>query len=138
MGASVNNVQAAPIAFLPDVWEYILIPISLADAVVSANSNTTRNTLVMLRAGVITGLRVDLDGTVTDASGMTWKVSKNGAATALTLTCNSGGNATGGSATSAGIAFAAGDTIGMLITTAAGLLPASTLNGSAWIEVRYA
>ena len=128
-----NNIEGASSggAFaLPEQWAQNDVAANQAAVSMSAQVSTNFDTIKMPRAGILTALTTRFTEAIT-AGTCTIIVTINGVATALQLVHTNASNSSGGVA-QIGVAYAAGDLIGMTITTDAGFLPITT-DAEAWI-----
>jgi hypothetical protein len=123
-------------SFLPEQWERASVAASLTDDVVEAAVSSLFDTIKMDFAGSIVSLVTQLSDVVT-AGTLTVSVTKNGSAV-FSGAHTSGANSSGGVFTQdeAVDEFAAGDLIGIKITTTADYEPA-TLDLRCLIGVKY-
>lgn len=137
-GAYAWTRAEVAILALPEQWAQNDVPANQAAVALSAQVSTNYDTIQAVRAGSIVGLSVRFTEAITLGQA-TVIVTKNGVATALQLVSTSGSNPTGGVATSAPsvISYAAGDLLGVKITTNNLFAPNST-DVEAWVEVAEA
>lgn len=111
-------------------------------ATLAANANTNMNlqpapgsyvptTITAIRAGKVVGMQ-SITETLT-AGTITFTLMINGVATALVLT--QGPTAAHGLSTTGSIAFNAGDTIGVKVTTSSDQSPSSGWDALVWLEI---
>ncbi len=115
---------------LPEQWAQNDVAANQAAVVMSAQVSTNFDDIKMPTAGILISLITRFTEAIT-AGTCTIIVTVNGVASALQLVHTNAANSTGGIALG-GVAYAAGDLIGMTITTDAGFLPITT-DAEAWI-----
>lgn len=120
---------------LPEQWAQNDVAANQAAVVMSAQVSTNFDDLKMPNAGILLALTTRFTEPIT-AGTCTIIITINGAPTTLQVVHTNAANQSGGIALG-GVAYAAGDLIGMTITTDAGFLPITT-DVEAWIMAQEA
>jgi len=132
-----SSSQAPELYSPPEKWDQQNVAGTQTDVDLTALVSTSFDTIKAIRPGSIVGLSTRFTEAITDATAdaAVVTVTVNGAAGALAVSHSSGTNPSGGEATqAAGVdTFAAGDLIGIQITTLASFTPTTT-DVEAWMD----
>lgn len=131
-GVAVKTI--APRTYLPECWQQMDVPAAQAATAMPTGVSQLFDTFQVVRAGALAGLNLRLTAAPA-AESVTAIVTINGAPTALTVTVAAG--ATSGRATSdySIIPIAAGDLVGVTLSSTAGFLPSGSIDVEASVEV---
>lgn len=121
----------------PEQWSAVAIPASASNATMSAQVDTTSDTVAMMRAGNVTGLAVKLSAPVTTGT-VTVRVTKNGTPGTAQLVLTAGQSIGNVTQSAPDDAYIANDLIGLVYSTSGDFTPVGSLDIEAWLQVSEA